>query len=285
MTQALCDGVRLALGCSVRQLRPVSGGDINDAYLAELDDGQRVFIKSKKNAPKGMFVAEAEGLQWLREADALRLPEVIAVSDEEPRFLVLEYLEPASAARGFDERLGRGLAAIHLLGAPAFGWEADNFIGSLRQYNAPRTSWAEFYAEQRLAVQLRWAIDAGKAPPTWQARFDRLFARLPDLVEETTPHRLHGDLWSGNLHRGPNGEPCLIDPAVYAGHREMDLAMMRLFGGFSARVFDAYEEAAPLAEGARARVALYQLYPLLVHVNLFGGSYVTSVEAALHRIL
>jgi fructosamine-3-kinase len=267
--------VEQALGAKVEGASRLGGGDINEAFEVRLADGRRVFVKENQRAHPDMFPAEARGLAWLAEAGALRTPAVLAVSSR-PAFLALEYLEPARARRDFDEELGRGLAALHRAGAPGFGLDHDNFIGRLPQANAPEADWPTFYRARRLEPML---APVGGA---LRRRFDRLFDRLPELVGPAEPPaRLHGDLWGGNLHSDDAGAPCLIDPAVYGGHREVDLAMMRLFGGFSARVFDAYEEAYPLAPGHPERVALYQLYPLLVHVGLFGAGYLGQVERAL----
>lgn len=279
--------LRYALGCAVQRARPLSGGDINDAFELELAGGARVFLKTNAKAPPGMFPAEARGLDWLRAAEALRIPEVLAVSGGragEPCFLVLELLTPGAPRRDFDELLGRGLAELHRFGAPRFGLDHDNFIGSLPQSNHARETWAEFFWAQRLEPQLRRAVAAGQATSRMRSGLERLAARLPQLVgPEEQPARLHGDLWGGNLHVDASGAPCLIDPAAYGGHREVDLAMMRLFGGFGETVFRAYHEAWPLAPGYAERITLYQLYPLLVHVNLFGGGYADSVERALAR--
>jgi fructosamine-3-kinase len=276
-----------ALGGEVMASRPIAGGDINQAYEITLASGRRLFAKTNERSPRGMFAAEARGLGWLDEANVLRIPKVVAVSpaDDTQQFLVLELIAPAPPARDFDERLGRGLAALHRTGAPGFGLDHDNFIGRLPQENAPAATWVDFFRTRRLEAQLRQAVDGGLATGRMRRGFDRLFAELDDLVgPPASPARLHGDLWGGNLLCDDRGAPCLIDPAVYGGHREIDLAMMRLFGGFGVRVFAAYEEAWPLADGHRDRVTLYQLYPLMVHVNLFGGDYVGSVEAALDRL-
>jgi fructosamine-3-kinase len=279
---ALVGAVESALGCRVLAWDGVSGGDINAAHAARLDDGRTVFVKSNTDAPAGMFATEARGLAWLAEARALRIPRVLA---QGPGFLVLEHLASGPRRRDHDELLGRGLAALHRAGAPSFGLDHDNFIGRLPQANAPLGTWAAFYRERRLVPQLRLAVDAGRASPAVRRGFDRLLPQLETVVGPAEPPaRLHGDLWGGNAMPDGDGRPCLIDPAVYGGHREVDLAMMRLFGGFSARVFAAYEEAFPLPPDSEARVPLYQLYFLMVHVNLFGGSYVGSVERALERI-
>lgn len=276
--------IESALGQRVCTHSAVSGGDINEAYELRLADGQSVFLKTHARAPATMFAAEAQGLEFLREARVLRIPRVLSYSlpSDERAFLLLEFLRAAKPRRGFDEHLGRGLADLHRFGAPGFGFQESNFIGRLVQRNQLCATWAEFYREERLEPQLRAAEAAGRASLSLGRAFDRLFSKMPELVgAPEPPARLHGDLWSGNLHVDEHGEPCLIDPAVYGGHREMDLAMMRLFGGFSERVFAAYAEVYPLSDGAAERVQLCQLYPLLVHLNLFGGSYLGRVERAL----
>lgn len=273
------------LGVAVVGARAIGGGSINEAWAVELADGRSVFAKANADAPADMFAAEVHGLAFLRAGlvgvDGVSVPEVIACERE---FLLLELLEPAPARADFDELLGRGLARLHRSGAGlGFGLERDNYIGSVPQVNDARSDWPGFYRDCRLAPMLARAGD-------WIARalrrrLDRLLDRLPELCGPAEqPARLHGDLWSGNLHCDGGGRPVLIDPAVYVGHREIDLAMMRLFGGFSARTLAAYAEAWPLADGWERRVSLYQLYPLLTHVVLFGGGYVGSVEAALRRL-
>jgi fructosamine-3-kinase len=281
-----------ALGAAVTGARRIAGGDINEAYEIALAGGRRLFAKTNRRSPPGMFDAEARGLTWLAAARALRVPAVVAASGQGagegagPQFLILELVTSGAPVPDFDERLGRGLAALHGAGAPAFGLDHDNFIGRLPQDNTPAPDWASFYRARRLETQLELAVGGGLATSRMRRGFERLWGALDGLVGPAEPPaRLHGDLWGGNLLCDDHGQPCLIDPAVYGGHREMDLAMMRLFGGFGGRVFDAYDEAWPLADGHRERIALYQLYPLMVHVNLFGGGYVGSVEAALDRLV
>lgn len=276
------DALSRALGANVRELRAIGGGDINDAFRVALDDGRACFVKTNDRALPDMFVLEAEGLAWLAEAGAVRVPRVLAASES---FLALELIEPGRKANDFADQLGRGLAALHRSGADGFGWREDNFIATLPQENAREPDWPRFYVHRRLEPQLARAVDRGLIGRALQKTFERLFARMSELAGPTEPPaRLHGDLWGGNCIADERGAPVLIDPAVYGGHREIDLAMMKLFGGFSERVFAAYHEAYPLAEGWEDRVPLYQLYPLLVHVNLFGGGYVSSLESALARI-
>jgi fructosamine-3-kinase len=267
------------LGAAPHSAVPVSGGDIGASCRVELDDGARYFVKRYEDGRASMARAEAEGLRWLDEARAVRVARVAEVHDASPCVIVLEWIESRPSVSGFDEELGRSLAALHRSGAPGFGFEADNFIGRLPQSNRAHTSWEEFYAQERIRPQLHLARRSGAFSAALAARLESLLSKLPELCgPPEPPARLHGDLWGGNLMVDGEGRPCLIDPAVYGGHREMDLAMMQLFGGFSSRVFDAYREAAPLAPGYEERVPLCQLYPMLVHVNLFGGGYAGSVE-------
>lgn len=296
----LREAIESTLGAAVAETRPLSGGSINAAWWVRLDDGRSIFVKANADAPKGMFATEVAGLRWLEAGLAsldaelrLRIPKILALDAraelDEARFLALEYVEPGPPAADFDERLGRGLAALHGSGRGlSFGLDHDNFIGSLPQENgaASYREWPGFYRDYRLLPMLERAGQRVRLSAQLRRGFDRLFDRLDELCgDPEPPARLHGDLWAGNLHRDGAGLPVLIDPAVYAGHREMDLAMMRLFGGFSPRTFAAYEEVAPLGAGAERRVGLYQLYPLLVHVALFGASYLGSVERELRHLI
>ena len=201
-------------------------------------------------------------------------------------FLALEHMARTAPALDHDDRLGDGLAALHAAGAPAFGYADGNWIGSLPQSNRTHDTWPAFYTEERVLPLVRRAIDGGHAPASWAGLADRLAARLPELAgPPEPPARLHGDLWSGNVITDSRGQPVLIDPAVYGGHREVDLAMLALFGGLSPRVVAAYDARTPLAAGWKARTRLWQIYPLLVHTVLFRGSYVDAAEAAMRAYL
>lgn len=233
MTPATRAALAELLGSPVKSARPLAGGDINEAHELLLEDGRRVFAKSNARAPARMFEREAQGLAWLGAARALRVPEVLGVvpaSAAGAGALVLELVEPGPRARDFDEQLGRGLARLHRSGAAQFGLEHDNFIGSLPQLNAPARSWAEFYAECRLRPLFERARTQGLLDSALSRSADQLLERLAQRVgPPEPPARLHGDLWSGNVHVAPDGAPVLIDPAVYGGQREVDLAMMQLF--------------------------------------------------------
>jgi protein-ribulosamine 3-kinase len=287
-------GVEARFG-HVREARPVGGGSINAVLRLELPDGP-AFLKYAPDAPAGIFPAEARALRALRAAagTGLRVPDVLAAHDPaaegapgEPGWLLLEWIEPGAPGPGYDERLGRGLAALHRPAGGRWGWEEDNFIGPLPQSNAAAPTWAEFWRGRRLEPLLRRARDAGYADDARE--WARLLDRLLDLLapaEEDGPALLHGDLWGGNVLPAATGEPCLVDPAAYRGHREVDLAMSELFGGFTARFRAAYHEARPLLPGYReGRRAAYQLFYLLVHVVLFGGGYVVRTRAALREAL
>ena len=241
----------------------VSGGDINEAYRAELGDGRIVFVKVG-HVP-GMFAAEAHGLDWLRTGP-LRVPRVLEVADEH---LVLEWLD--LRGRSDPAVLGRGLAALHRLGAPTFGLDRANFLATLPQDNTPDDDWPTFYVERRLRPLCR------RAKLGLDRALEALLRERERFGPTEPPARLHGDLWWGNV-AACGGAAVIFDPAVYGGHREIDLAMLALFGGVPDALIAAYDEVYPLAEGWGDRVDLYQLYPLAAHACLFGGHYGAQVK-------
>lgn len=270
-----------AAGTRVVRATPVPGGDINRALRVETADGGVLFVKHHPDAPPGMYRAEARALAWLAQAGVLRVPEVAWVGDEG---LALEWIERGAPAPDHDERLGRGLAALHAAGADGFGAPEDGFIATLPQENAPAPTWAEFYGARRLEPLVRAGVDRGIFGSETARALERLRARLPELLgPPEPPARLHGDLWSGNAMTDAAGAPVLVDPASYGGHREIDLMMMALFGGFGPRVRAAYDEAWPPAPGEEERRPLHQLHPLLVHALLFGGGYVARAERIIAR--
>jgi fructosamine-3-kinase len=282
--ERLAAAVGAALAADVVDASVVHGGDVAAAFRLRLDGGRVVFAKTHPDPPPGFFTTEADGLRWLAEPGVVGVPEVLAVSDGDPAFLALEWIDEGPPVPSTEADLGRALAGLHRAGAPCFGRSDRRTTGSRRLPNEPCATWAEFYATQRLAPLARLARDGAALPdPAIRAlaelaTSDRL-ASLPGAGE--APARLHGDLWAGNRLVGAGGRSWLIDPAAHGGHREFDLAMMRLFGGFGAQCFAAYEEAYPLAEGWQARVALHQIAPLVVHAVKFGGGYVRAAADAI----
>ncbi len=272
----------MGLPAGLSDVRRIGGGDINEAFHAVLSDGSDAFVKTRAGAARGEYAAEAAGLAWLAEPGALRTPRVLDLGES---YLALEWIEPGHLDGAGVEELGRGLAATHGAGAPHFGGLAGSDgdsparFGSLRLGNDPTDDWPSFYAERRLRPLAAIARERGALPASAIRAVERVCERMGELCgPPEPPARLHGDLWSGNVMADRSGRPWLIDPSAYGGHREVDLAMLRLFGAPSERVFSAYEELAPLAGGWQQRVELYQLLPLLVHALLFGGSYRTAAE-------
>jgi fructosamine-3-kinase len=259
-----------ALGSEVTYSSSVSGGDINDAARVRLADGRNVFVKSHENPPPGMFAAEAAGLDWLKDGP-LRVPRVIAVADD---WLALEWMD--LEGRPDPAALGRGLARLHSVGARTFGLDEPNYLATLVQDNTPEPDWPTFYVERRLRPLCR------RARLGVDRELDALRERRHVFGPAEPPARLHGDLWWGNVSACA-GAPVILDPAVYGGHREIDLAMLALFGGLPDALVAAYDEVFPLADGWRERLPLHQLYPLAAHACLFGGGYGAQVKSTLAR--
>ncbi|HWX97123.1 MAG TPA: fructosamine kinase family protein [Solirubrobacteraceae bacterium] len=262
----------------------VGGGDINEAFRVLLADGRAAFVKTRPDAIPGEYAAEAAGLAWLAAPGALRTPAVLEVGED---YLALEWVAPGRLDGAGTREFGSGLAATHGAGAESFGATgagATAGFGSLRLPNEPTDDWATFYAERRLRPLARIARERAALSSAGIEAVERVCERMDELAgPPEPPARLHGDLWSGNVMADADGRPWLIDPSAYGGHREVDLAMLRLFGAPSERVFAAYEELAPLADGWQERVELYQLLPLLVHALLFGGSHRAAAERVAMR--
>lgn len=286
--EALADlltGVPETGGATVRSMETLAGGSINRVYKVELSTGPTLVFKWNDSPPPGFFAAEADGLVALQEAGALRVPQVYAAGEQG---ILLEWL-PQGSRRGTELRnagreLGEGLAAVHRSFGPAYGYAQDNFIGLLPQANTETQGWIDFYRDCRLVPQLKLAERLGYLNSARRRLAERLLDRLPNFIDEDAvrPSLLHGDLWAGNWLETPEG-PALIDPAVYYGDREVDLAMAHLFGGFPRSFFQAYAAAYPLAPGHEERRPIYQLYYLLVHLNLFGEAYGPQVDRVLVR--
>jgi fructosamine-3-kinase len=262
------------LGSAVVATAPIAGGDVATATRLRLSDGTTALMKTLPHAPEDFFTDEAAGLRWLSEATGsggAHVPEVLGVDHE---CLIIRWVEPGKNSVDTAVGLGRELAATHAAGAASYGLDRDGFIGRLPMPNRPTDSWAEFYAVRRVLPYLKLARDRGAVTDGQAATVEAVVPRLAELVPDEPPSRLHGDLWNGNVQWGLDGHAWLIDPASYGGHRELDLAMLALFGlPHLPRVLDAYDEAAPLADGWEDRVSLHQIFPLLVHACQFGGGY------------
>jgi fructosamine-3-kinase len=269
------------LGASVVATAPVAGGDISTATRLRLSDGTTALVKTYPQAPSGFFEAEASGLGWLAEAEGVACPEVLGADDE---CLILRWIEPGKSTVDAAVAFGQALARTHAAGAPSYGLERDGFIGKLPLPNRTAPTWAEFYATRRVLPYLKLARDRGNATEDDATAVEGVIGRLPELLIEEPPSRLHGDLWNGNVLWGLDGVVRVIDPAAYGGHREADLAMLSLFGlPHLPRVMDAYTEVSPLADGWEERLALHQLFPLLVHACMFGGGYAARAAAIATR--
>lgn len=266
--------------------RRVGGGDINEAFRVRLADGRDAFVKTRSDAGLGEYRAEADGLRWLAQPGHIRTPAVLEVGED---YLALEWVARGRFHSGGVDELGRGLARTHAAGAPRFGEfrqgeSGGAGFGSLRLSNEPTEDWPAFYAQRRLLPLARIARERNALRDSGVEAVERVAARMSELAgPPEPPSRLHGDLWGGNVMADAHGRPWLIDPSAYGGHREVDLAMLHLFGAPSDRVFNVYEEETPLSQGWVERVELYQLAPLLVHALLFGGSYREQAEIAARR--
>lgn len=272
---------------TVNKTEPVSGGSINHACRLSTNKGI-FFLKWNPSAPAGFFEKEAEGLQLLTSASppGIRIPDVVAVDRTEPAgnlpgFLLMEWIRENRQGDAF--AFGAELARLHQTHAEKFGLASDNYIGSLPQSNRRHSDWNSFFAEERIGIQLKRAVDHGRMDADILRFWNRLAAQLGSLLPPCKPSLLHGDLWGGNYLFDEQGKAVLIDPAVYYGHPEAELAFTKMFGGFPAGFYEGYEYVSPVPGNFDERVPIYNLYPLLVHANLFGGHYVSQSIRFLKR--
>jgi fructosamine-3-kinase len=264
-------------------MKEVQGGDINRTYIVS-GDGKKYFLKCNDAQRPDMFEKEFRGLELLRNAQAIYVPQPLHQGKwNDTTYLVMEVIEKGNADKTFWLDFARRLSALHSNTTQLFGLDHDNYIGSIPQSNKQSASWSEFYSEQRILFLVKSAFDQQKCDRNDTKLADRLCGRLEDLFPVEPPALLHGDLWSGNYMIGWDGQPVIYDPAVYYGHREMDLGMTLLFGGFDNSFYSHYNESSPLEKSWRERVPLTQLYPLLVHLLLFGGHYYHSVKDVLKK--
>jgi len=273
----------------IESSRSIGGGCINQTLALTLSNGETVFLKHNDHPPVGMFVKEAQGLNLMRQTEnGPRIPKVIALPDDpNPQFLIIEYIEAGTPDNGYYERFGQALASMHRTTQDHYGLDHDNFIGSTEQINTPDTDGLTFFREHRLGFQQKLARERGLLPVTTDKKIDRLRDQLDQQLDLTgeQPALVHGDLWSGNTFADNTQRPCLVDPAVHFGLRETDLAMTELFGRLPQIFYDAYRNAFPQNPGYEERKQLYNLYHLLNHLNLFGGSYLASVNTTVNHFV
>lgn len=272
---------------TVSELSMQGGGCINSAAAVVTDEG-RFFVKWNNANLATMFDREANGLSLLATTQTILTPKVHGhgvVGDKS--FLIMDFIERGSPNERYWQNMGEQLATLHLVEQTAFGLEEDNYIGSLHQVNKPVSDWLSFYTNHRLRAQLDMAKRRGLVDVPFIDGFEALLKKLPGIMPPSTPSLVHGDLWNGNVMPTREAEACCYDPAVYRGAREMDLAMTRLFGGFDQQFYQAYNRINPIPQHFEELLELYQLYPLMVHVNLFGpdSGYLNSVKMILNRFL
>jgi protein-ribulosamine 3-kinase len=263
-----------------------TGGCINNTLKLNTSHGA-FFLKWQSGIPADMFQKEARGLKILAENKDIKIPEVFSCGQLDGKYyLLMEHVESASPEPGYWTNFGTALAEMHLKNSSEkYGLDHDNYIGKLAQPNDFNDSWIEFFINQRLEFQLKLAVQNRLVDSRFVHRYRNFYEKLPNLLPIDQPALLHGDMWSGNVMVGSDGRVCLIDPAVYFGHREIELAFTQMFGGFDNEFYAAYHETYPLQPGFSERVSIYNIYPHMVHVNLFGASYLSGVESVLRRYL
>lgn len=286
IAESLRNEVQKLLDEPLADMQRVSGGSINQAAKITTEEGRSFFLKWNSSAATDMFPKEEKGLQELQSAESgLIIPEVIGTgtATDGTDFILMEYIAEGSADSQSHQHFGERLATLHRVTAEQYGLDHDNYIGPLPQSNTRHDAWIEFFVQERLQVQLRRAVDDGKLSPGIRDNFERLYKQLPNILADEPASLLHGDLWSGNYFFDAEGCPAIYDPAVYYGNREIELAMTHLFSGFSSDFYEAYRQVFPLQLHFNSRKDIYNLYPLLVHTNLFGASYARRVESIVKR--
>jgi fructosamine-3-kinase len=269
----------------ILSVKSVPGGEISETYCVETASG-RYFLKTNKASfAREMFNAERDGLQALANAGAIAVPSLFSVDlTEDQPFLLMDFIESKSPDDDDFKRLGTQLAELHRHTQLAFGYLMDNFISRLPQRNHLHAGWAEFYWHERIFPQLQRAHNAGLIEPQMIPKEEEALSLFRETFGDAKPSLLHGDLWGGNYLIATDGTPYLIDPAVYYGYAMADIAMTRLFSGFSNAFYDAYHRVIPKPLHYTEQIELCQLYYLLVHLNLFGGGYYSSVVTLMQRL-
>lgn len=281
--QALHKVFKLLFDIRVKQVQSIGGGSINPTYRAELADNRLFFIKGNKKNFADNFLQEKFNLEYLKSKSSLRIPSVIHFhQDENNCYLVLEYLEKSFEDSAFEFSLGKGLAELHKNTEKFFGWYQDNYIGSLKQSNTQCSEWNEFFVTQRLEPLMKMCYDKQMLSSKDIRAFENLFYEIKNIFPDELPALLHGDLWTGN-RMNTNKGVAVFDPACYFGHREMDIAMLNLFGNVSSAFYDGYNSIYVLEKTFKERIDICNLYPLLVHAVLFGNSYIYNIKSIIKK--
>lgn len=281
LPQDIQDSLHQELNLAVHNTHSLTGGCIHQAAQLQTDQGT-FFLKWNQLQQAHNLRVEAQGLSLLADTNTFHIPEIILQGESATHcYLLLEFISSAPRAANYWDYFGRTLAELHLHTQSYYGLPYDNYIGALPQVNTPSDHWVSFFRDKRLRPMIKRAKDKSLLPMSVAKAFDELFIKLPELLPSEKPSCLHGDLWGGNIIVNPNGLPTLIDPAVYYGYREIELAFMTLFDRQPSRFYESYQEIYPLHPGWIDRMALYNLYPLLVHLNLFGAGYLNSIQNTL----
>lgn len=268
---------------SIINITPLSGGDINDVYKIITKQNTYVLKVNDKNTFPEMFKKEKLGLESISITGA-RAPKVIQTfTNFNNQFLILEYIDERSIANKFWRNFAVDLAKLHKMSSQMFGLKYNNYIGSLNQINTPKNSWETYFIENRISPLVKQAFDKNLLTNHHLKTFENLFGCLGEILPKEKPSLVHGDLWSGNLLRGKNQTPVFIDPAIYFGHREMDIAMTKMFGGFDNSFISFYNEIFPLEKNWEDRIKIHNLYPNLVHLILFGRTYLGGIESVINK--
>ena len=288
LNQKIKNKLEAKLKINISSFAPLSGGCISNAYKVKTTDNKRYLLKINENHEGDMFLKEAHGLVELKKANAIKVPEVIIAERD---FILLEFINSSGRSKSFFKDFGIKFSEMHKYKSSTFGFYEDNYIGANPQPNIPgkdeEENWVKFYFNRRILYQYKLAEKNGYATDELRTGISKLENKIEEILSgsEESPSLLHGDLWSGNYMVDGNGDACLIDPAVYYGHREADLGMTKLFGGFNSEFYNSYNENLPLPDGYDYRENIYKLYHVLNHLNLFGRGYYSQAISLINYYL
>ena len=269
------------------EFKSVGGGSINETYRVIINSDKKFFLKlnAAKKFPS-LFEKEKNGLEFLAKQNIIKVPEIVICENvEEVQLLLIEWIDTGSKNQLFWQKFGEQLAKLHAITNEQFGFVEDNYMGALPQCNTPTKNWIDFFIHNRLQPQIKLAEENQLLKSKHINAFEKLYLQLNNIFDKEKPSLLHGDLWSGNYMCDADSRPALIDPAVYFGHRSMDIAMTTLFGGFDKQFYESYNYHFPFPDNYREQWEVCNLYPLLIHLNLFGSSYLSQIERILKKIM